>query len=253
MTQAGLEPKTRPASQEVWFLDAQVRVDQPASGYKAGTDSIFLAMAITVKADDHILDMGTGSGVLPCLINFRYPDVRLTGIDNNPAALDLARHNTAQLQNVRIENADVAALPKTWNQSFDQVISNPPFFDDLSSVRMSDEKQSAFVSDAVSLHDWVLAMNLMLKPRGLGSIICRADRIDTIIGALYRRAGRIRILPIHSYSDAPANRVIIQFRKGAKSPSQVLPGLIMHDRNGDTRYSALAQAVLAGQRPLNMA
>lgn len=237
---------------EVWFFDGLVRVDQPLSGYRAGTDAILLAASLAARAGMKFLELGCGSAVVTLLANYRLPGCEFTAVERDVDMLALARHNSRPHDNISVEDADVANLPKDWHLQFDQVFANPPFFDERSAVRMSEQKAPAFVADDATLAVWISAMLKVLKPRGTGTLIVRADALEKVLHALFGKAGNIRILPIHSYIDEPAKRIIVQFRTGVKSESALLPPLILHDRDGTQKYNTIANRILCGELRINM-
>ncbi|NNC37466.1 MAG: methyltransferase domain-containing protein [Acidimicrobiales bacterium] len=242
----------RVLNQDVRFYKGAVRADQPANGYRAGNDALLLAASIRAKPGQKCLELGTGSGVVPLLVNHKWPDLELIGIEKNNEMVRLARENTKSHDNIAIVESDILELPKSWHLQYDQVFANPPFFDDFGAVRMSPAKAPSFVNDDVGLEDWIAVMLKMLKPRGIGTLIARADSLEKICHSLYGKAGRLRTLPIHSYADAPAKRVLVQFRKGVKSESTILPPLVMHDDGGNDRFSAQAEKILCGELPIDM-
>jgi 16S rRNA (guanine1207-N2)-methyltransferase len=69
----------------------------------------------------HILDMGCGYGVIGCVLKNMFPHAKLTMFDINPRAVELARKNTAHLDNVDIHLCDVVP-----NQTYDLAVINPP-------------------------------------------------------------------------------------------------------------------------------
>jgi tRNA1(Val) A37 N6-methylase TrmN6 len=215
---------------DVRFFDGKVRVDQPKTGYRAGNDAILLAASLTGKPGTRFLDLGCGSGIVMRLADHRLPGCQFVGTEKDPDMLKLARHNSSDQENIEIMDGDVGAFPKNLHLRFDQVVSNPPYFDDLNAVRMSKA----------------------MKPRGTGTLIYRADGLEKILHSLFGQAGNIRILPIHSHENEPAKRIIIQFRKGVKSESAILPPLIMHDRDSSKKYSEQAAKILCGEMPINM-
>lgn len=239
-------------SEEVWFYNGSVRVDQLKSGYRAGNDALLLVASIQAKPGQKCLDLGTGSGIVPMLINHRQPELKITSVENNASQIRLARENCEKHPNIEIVDRDLLNLPHAWHLQFDQVVSNPPFFDDGSSVRMSDAKAPSFVGDGTGLGTWIEIMLKMLKPRGTGTLIVRADSLEKVLYALFGKAGKIRILPIHSFADHPAKRILVQFRKGVKSESAILPALIMHDVDAETKFTARAEKILCGELPIDM-
>ncbi|PHQ66247.1 MAG: methyltransferase [Robiginitomaculum sp.] len=223
---------------DVKFFDGQVSVDQPSEGYRAGTDAILLASSLDAKPGEHILELGCGTGVVMLLANHHLPHCQFTGLEKSQDMLALSRSNTENADTIAIVEGSIRRIPKDWHLKYDQVVANPPYFDNRQAVRMSDAKESAFVNKGLTLDDWIGAMLLALKPRGIGTLIYRADGLEKICCALAGKAGRLRIQPIHSYSDTPAKRIIVQFRKSVKSESALLPGLVMHERAKENQRSA---------------
>jgi tRNA1(Val) A37 N6-methylase TrmN6 len=237
---------------DVRFYGGKVRADQPKSGYRAGNDALLLAASLSAKPREKCLELGTGSGIVLLLADHRLTDCQFTGVENNPEQAALALKNTKSHGNIEIVEADIVDLPNSRHLQFDQVFTNPPFFDDPDAVRMSDAKAPSFVNGEAGLEDWIGVMLKMLKPRGIGTLILRADSLEKALHALFGKAGRLRILPIHSFADAPAKRILVQFRKGVKSESAILPSLVMHDGNGEGRFSARAEKILCGEMPIDM-
>ena len=237
---------------DVRYYGGQISCRQPEHGYRAGNDALLLAASLSGKNGLKCLELGCGSGIIMLLAAHHLPECTFTGVENHPDMLTLARSNTQSSKAISIEDADVGALPQNWHLSFDQVFANPPYFDDIAAVRMSKSKHPSFVTGRLDLAGWISGMLKMLKPRGVGTLIYRADGLEKVIAALFGKAGRIRILPVHSYADQPASRIIVQFRKGVKSESRLLPPLIMHERDSAARYTARAEQILCGELPINM-
>lgn len=239
---------------DVKFFDGQVSVRQPSEGYRAGTDAILLASSLGAKPDEHILELGCGTGVVMLLANHHMPNCKFTGLEKSQDMLSLSRGNTEHADNIDIVEGSIRRIPKDWHLQFDQVVANPPYFDNRRAVRMSDAKESSFVNKGLTLDDWIGAMLLALKPRGIGTLIYRADGLEKICCALTGhkagKAGRLRIQPIHSYSDTPAKRIIVQFRKSVKSESALLPALVMHERGTEEKYASEATKILTGKSRL---
>jgi len=74
-----------------------------------------------------VLDLGTGSGAIALALKAQQPRLDLTGIDRDPAALAIARHNARAL------GLEVRWLESDWftalapGERFDLIVSNPPY------------------------------------------------------------------------------------------------------------------------------
>jgi release factor glutamine methyltransferase len=76
----------------------------------------------------HILDIGTGSGILAITLAFELPHAGVVAVDLSPAALGVAEQNAAALsvtERIRFLESDLlAALP---GEAFDCIVANPPY------------------------------------------------------------------------------------------------------------------------------
>jgi tRNA1(Val) A37 N6-methylase TrmN6 len=209
---------------------------------------------MSAKNGSNMLELGCGSGLVLMLAAHLNQDAHFTGLERSQDMLELARANTVSHPQIEIVEGSIRTVPKDWHLKFDQLIANPPYFDNRKAVRMSQAKEPSFVNTtSLTIKDWIDAMLICLKPRGYGTLIYRADGFEKVLSALTDKAGRVRILPIHSYADEPAKRVLIQFRKGVKSGSALLPPLILHERGSAEKYSQMATRILNGEKAIDMA
>lgn len=104
------------------------QMEQRPGVFPLGSDALALGRFATVRKGWRVCDLGTGSGVLLLLLAERQPDLKLCGLDQDPAAAALAQDN---LQRNRLEGQIWAG---SWSQppfppgSFDLVVSNPPYY-----------------------------------------------------------------------------------------------------------------------------
>ena len=96
--------------------------------FPLGGDSLALGAFATVKRGWRVCDLGTGSGCLLLLLAGREEELRLSGVDRDPAAAQAARDNLARNGlSGEIWTGDWRAVPFAPG-SFDLVISNPPYY-----------------------------------------------------------------------------------------------------------------------------
>lgn len=201
------------------FYNGRVKVCQPAKGFRAGTDSLLLAAALDASFDGQAIEIGCGAGGALLPAAFRAPQATFTGLELDPDMAGLARKGAienAVQDRVEIVDGSAAALPTDWQNRFDLVFSNPPFFEPGTIQPPGAGKEAAYLSD-VSLKDWVQAMLFVVRTKGTFLMVHRAAELARILAFLERQTGEITVLPVHSYPGAEAKRVLVRARKGLRS------------------------------------
>lgn len=85
-----------------------------------------------------ILDVCTGSGIIPITLKATFPDCQVTGSDISKEALQIAEQNNTQLKtNVRFIHSDLVDYFQQTGEKFDMILANPPYIADSERVEMS--------------------------------------------------------------------------------------------------------------------
>lgn len=213
-----------------------LRLLQPKTGHRAGTDAVLLAAA-TPPGARRIADLGASTGLVGLRAAQLNPEASAVLIERDPAMARLARENIARNgleDRVSTSLIDAFALGGVagLREAFDCVLTNPPFFK-AGQIRVSGNPQraGAHVLDA-SLDDWLRNAVTILAPKGQLVVIHRADALGELLAAAGRRLGGLRLRFIHPATDAPAIRVLLAGRKGSRAPLAVLPPLVLHGAEG---------------------
>jgi len=112
-------------------------------------------LATQTKA--HIIDLGTGSGIIAITLAAERPDITVIATDLSQQALDIAKQNS-----ITHKTHAVQFIKSSWFESipgskFDLVISNPPYIDcndvHLSQGDVRFEPNSALIADENGLKD----------------------------------------------------------------------------------------------------
>ena len=115
------------------LLNGAVRFRQPATGYRAAIDPVFLAAAVPARAGERILEAGCGAGAALLCLARRVPGCSIVGIERDPVLADLARFNARDngfSDRIEIVTADITGpLPQLAAGSFDHAMMNPPYLD----------------------------------------------------------------------------------------------------------------------------
>ena len=80
----------------------------------------------------------------------------------------------------------------------------------------------------------------MASGRGTITFIHRADRLAALLGELAGRAGGVAVFPLWAGAGKPAKRILVQARKGSAAPLRLLPGLALHEPDGQNTDAAEA-------------
>lgn len=113
-----------------YFRFKQFLIKQEGAAMKVGTDGVLLGAWASLENVTSVLDIGTGSGVIALMIAQR-SGATIKGVEIDSASAAQAKHNfeSSQWSNrLSIENYSLQEFTKTYDQKFDLIVSNPPYF-----------------------------------------------------------------------------------------------------------------------------
>lgn len=195
-------------------------------------------------------DLGTGVGVIALGLARADERVQVTAVELQPRLAELARKNAAENQlagRVRVVEVDLAdpaaaknALP---GASFDLVASNPPYRPlGEGPANPDDEAAVARHELRLTLADLTREIRRLLVPGGRAAIVYPADRLTALLASLDAEDVRpVRLRLVHGRAHEPANRVLVEAKKGARANLVVEPPLVLYDEAG---YTAEAKKLL---------
>lgn len=234
-----------------FLLGGRVRLQQPEGGYRAAIDPVLLAAFTAAEAGERVLDLGTGTGAAALCLAVRVPGVTVFGLEKRADAAGFARRNVALNRldaAVTVVEGDLLAPPVPPEPgSFDRVMMNPPYLRaEAASVPPDDWKAAANVEGEAKLADWLRCAARMLKPRGMLTLVHRADRLDEILGSLagapFGGFGDFVLAPLWPKPGVEAKRILVAARRGGRGPLRLTAGLTLHRPDG--AYTEEAARVL---------
>lgn len=243
------------------LLGGRVKLLQPRSGYRVAVDPVLLAASIEAAPGERILDVGAGVGAIGLCLVARLGDVFVQGVEIQPELVALAARNaqmngwldfmsTAQ-HDVESAVSSPVVAERLQPESFDQVVTNPPYRRANSGNRPLDRmKAIATVETTASLKEWLAYCVHRLKPGGLFTMVHRASRLDEILALMAGPLGDFTVYPLWPGPGQPAHRVLVRARKGAGRVVRLAPGLLLHD--GNDKYSPQTEAVLRHAQSLTL-
>jgi tRNA1(Val) A37 N6-methylase TrmN6 len=236
------------------FLGGRISLLQPAKGYRAAIDPVFLAAAVAAAPGQRVLDAGAGVGTAALCLAVRVAGVAVAGVERQRDLVRLARRNVEVNglgECIDVMVGDLKRPPvRLAAGTFNHVMANPPFVESGRGKRPPDAgKAAATVEDEATLEDWLRFCLLMVRPKGSVTLVHRADRLDQVLAALSGRLGGIVVFPLWpgpasaaGPGERPAKRVIVSGRKGVATPLRLAPGLVLHGTGG--AFTPGAEAVL---------
>lgn len=228
------------------FLDGRIKLIQPSTGYRAGIEPLFLSASLHPKKHEKVLDVGCGVGTAAIALAFRCPHVKVTGIEIQPDLCELALKNIQAnnlIDRVNVVQADILCPPSLLKMNtFDQIMTNPPYYEDSRTQPSPFPGKAQANTETVDLSKWIKFCLKLLKPKGIFTMIHRAERLAEILTHLENQAGNTVVYPLWPSANKSARRIIIQARKDTGGELRLARGIVLH--GGANKYTPEAEAIL---------
>ena len=162
------------------------RIIQNPAKFCFGMDAVLLSGFVRVKQDADVLDMGTGTGIIPLLLAAKTRAAHISAIEIQAESADMARRRV-QLNNltdkIDIVTGDIREADKFFHAaSFDVVICNPPYMIGKHGIANPDApKAIAWHEILCTLEDVVRNAARLLRTGGSFFMVHRPFRLAEII------------------------------------------------------------------------
>ena len=201
-------------------------------------DAVLLSGFARVKKAERVIDLGTGTGIIPILLEAKTPGEHFTGLEIQPESADMAarsvRYNGLE-DRISIVTGDIKDAANLFGaSSFDVVTSNPPYMTkEHGLVNDADAKTIARHEVLCSLEDLISQTAKLLKPNGRCYFVHRPFRLVEILSMMsaYQVEPK-RIQFVYPYVDKEPNMVLIEGLRGGKSRVTVEKPLIVYKSPG---------------------
>ena len=196
----------------------QFTVWQDQCGMKVGTDGCLLGA--WAHGGHRILDIGTGMGIMALMMAQRFETARVTAIDIDAAAVRQASDNVSRSPfsaRIQVEQADILAYHAA--ESYDTIVSNPPFF--IDSLASPDEQRTlARHAQSLSYEALTHAAAQLLSDEGEFSVVVPFDyRSRMESAAALASLSLCRSCAVRTSPRKPPRRYLLAFRKQAAVPA----------------------------------
>lgn len=201
-----------------------------------GMDAVLLSGFARVKKGERVLDLGTGTGIIPILLEAKTEGEHFTGLEIQAESADMARRSVAVNNlsgKIEIQCGDMKEASNLFGAaSFDVVTSNPPYMiENHGLLNQKSAKAVARHEILCNLEDVVRETAGVLKPNGRFYLVHRPFRLVEIFGMLTKyRLEPKRMKLVYPYVDKEPNMVLIEALKGGKSRITIEKPLIVYQK-----------------------
>ncbi len=196
------------------FKFKQFEVDQNGCAMKINTDGVLLAALLKSNNPKHILDIGTGTGVIALMLAQRFENAKIAAveIDEQAAVTAASNFNNARFSN-RLTLNHISIQQYNPNIKFDMVVCNPPYFiNDL----QNPEKRKGIARHAnLNFFDELIAkVAALLTDKGSFWFILPIKQAENLVVKAQKYGLKaVRNINLHSNKQKPAFREIICLSK----------------------------------------
>ena len=221
------------------ILKGKISIIQLKHGFRFGFDAVFLAAFVNgflqkyKKKDVSLADIGSGVGTISLIIAYKNEKIKLTAIENNNRYLELAKENILNnnLKNqIKLLNSDIFKINKTLVNTFDIVVSNPPFYKEYKN--RSKNKLENYAKVMKNLEQWINCSVKLLNSKGIIFLIITSEILDLVLHHLRKTTGSFKIFPFWPNYKKSSKRIILVARKGGASSTELMSGLKLYNKNG---------------------
>lgn len=203
-----------------------------------GMDAVLLSGFAKAKKGDVVLDMGTGTGIIPILMEAKTQATHLTGLEIQEESADMARRSVALnglSEKIDIVTGDIKEAGSIFKSaSFDIITCNPPYMIGKHGLTNPDAPKAIARHEVLcTLEDVVSQAAKLLKPGGHFYMVHRPFRLAEIMVTLsnYKLEPK-RMQLVYPYVDKEPNMVLIEAVRGGRSRMTVEKPLIVYKEPG---------------------
>ena len=211
-----------------------LKIIQDTKRFCFGMDAVLLTGFVNLKDGDRVLDMGTGTGIIPILLSAKTKAESFIALEIQSDSADMARRSVELngLENkISVIEGDIKNASEIFPKaSFDAVTCNPPYMIGEHGIQNPDSAMSIARHEILCTFDDV-AQNaaVVLKPGGKLFLVHRPFRLAEIIVTLSKyKLEPKRMQLVYPYVDKEPNMVLIEAVRGGKSRLTVEKPLIVY-------------------------
>lgn len=203
-----------------------------------GMDAVLLSGFAKVKKGERALDLGTGTGIIPILLEAKTKGNNFTALEIQEDSADMARRSVLYNhleEKINIVTGDIKDASKIFGaSSFDVVTTNPPYMIGEHGFHSASEAKAIARHEVLcTLNDVLRESAKLLNPGGRFYMVHRPFRLAEIFSRMVEyKIEPKRMQMVYPYVDKEPNMVLIEGLRGGKSRLTVEKPLIVYKEAG---------------------
>ncbi len=213
---------------------------QDPSRFCFGIDAVILSGFARVKANERVIDLGSGNGIIPILLEAKNQGGSYTGLEIQEENVEMATRS-ARLNgtdDIHFVCGDICRAQEIFGRgSFHVVVSNPPYMkSDSGEINPKSALALARHEISMSLEDLIRESAALLRENGRCYYVHRPQRLGDIIYLMRKmRLEPKRMRLVYPFVDREPVLVLIEGRKNGNPELRIEKPLILYDAPG--KYS----------------
>ena len=203
-----------------------------------GMDAVLLSGFAGAPEGGRVLDLGTGTGIIPILMSAKTGASELIGLEIQEQSADMATRSVMlnDLQDrVKIVQGDIKEAGQIFDAaSFDVVTCNPPYMIGGHGLKNPEGPKAIARHEVLcDLEDVVKAAARLLKSGGKFYMVHRPFRLSEIMVVMHEyKVEPKRMQLVYPYADKEPTMVLIEGARGGRPRLTVEKPLIIYESPG---------------------
>lgn len=212
------------------LLNYDLKIYQNEEDFKFSIDSVLLAEFVNINfRTKNIIDFCSGNAPIPMILSTKF-DKNIVGVEIQKNIYDLGVKsiNYNNIDNINFLNMDVKQLPSYFDDKFDIITCNPPYFkyNKDSIINVNINKAIARHEIMITLEDIISVASKIINNSGSLYLVHRCDRLIEIINLLKKyKFGLRRLQFVYDNINSQSCFLLIEAKYNCKNDLKVMKPL----------------------------
>ncbi len=229
-----------------------LKIIQDPNGFCFGLDAVLLANFVEARKGSKIVDLGTGTGIIPILLAGKTTDTHIKAVEIQSDVAEMASRSVIlnqMEQRIEVLNIDLKESKKYLpTHQFDVVTSNPPYMHSEGLLNLEDKKAISRHEIKCTLEDVIETASRLLNFGGKFYMVHRPQRlVDIMILCRKYKLEPKRLRFVHSKNGKKPNLLLLECKKNSQPELKIIDPLVIYKEDGsytDEIYQIYGKTIL---------